>query len=99
MLSFFHLDFYAPNVLGHPDNYIPANPMSTPPHIVPEWYFLPIYAILRSIPDKSGGVAAIALVFICLLALPFLKVCMCVVQVFARFTKESFGCFWRIAYY
>uniref|UniRef100_A0A6N2K910 Cytochrome b n=1 Tax=Salix viminalis TaxID=40686 RepID=A0A6N2K910_SALVM len=52
--------FYAPNVLGHPDNYIPANPMSTPPHIVPEWYFLPIYAILRSIPDKSGGVAAIA---------------------------------------
>lgn len=65
--------FYAPNVLGHPDNYIPANPMSTPPHIVPEWYFLPIYAILRSIPDKSGGVAAIALVFICLLALPFFK--------------------------
>jgi ubiquinol-cytochrome c reductase cytochrome b subunit len=52
--------FYAPNVLGHPDNYIPANPMSTPPHIVPEWYFLPIHAILRSIPDKAGGVAAIA---------------------------------------
>jgi len=65
--------FYAPNVLGHPDNYIPANPMSTPPHIVPEWYFLPIYAILRSIPDKLGGVAAIALVFISLLALPFMK--------------------------
>lgn len=58
-------------VLGHPDNYIPANPMSTPPHIVPEWYFLPIHAILRSIPDKAGGVAAIAPVFICLLALPF----------------------------
>ncbi|KAL2921838.1 cytochrome b [Bienertia sinuspersici] len=52
--------FYAPNVLGHPDNYIPANLMPTPPHIMPEWYFLPIYAILRSIPDKSGGVAAIA---------------------------------------
>ena len=67
------LIFYAPNVLGHPDNYIPANPMSTPPHIVPEWYFLPIYAILRSIPDKAGGVAAIALVFISLLALPFFK--------------------------
>ncbi|KAL2933768.1 cytochrome b [Bienertia sinuspersici] len=65
--------FYAPNVLGHPDNYIPANPMPTPPHIVPEWYFLPIYAILRSIPDKSGGVAAIAPVFLCLLALPFFK--------------------------
>jgi ubiquinol-cytochrome c reductase cytochrome b subunit len=74
LLSFFSIwIFYAPNVLGHPDNYIPANPMSTPPHIVPEWYFLPIYAILRSIPDKAGGVAAIALVFICLLALPFFK--------------------------
>ncbi|KAK8694773.1 hypothetical protein V6N13_072318 [Hibiscus sabdariffa] len=65
--------FYAPNVLGHPDNYTPANLMPTPPHIVPEWYFLPIHAILRSIPDKSGGVAAIAPVFICLLALPFFK--------------------------
>nr|QJH91936.1 apocytochrome b [Hesperocyparis glabra] len=63
----------APNVLGHPDNYIPANPMATPPHIVPEWYFPPIYAILRSIPDKLGGVAAIALVFPPLLALPFMK--------------------------
>lgn len=65
--------FCAPNVLGHPDNYIPANPMATPPHIVPEWYFLPIYAILRSIPDKLFGVAAIALVFLSLLALPFMK--------------------------
>ncbi len=52
--------FYAPNVLGHPDNYIPANPMSTPPHIVPERYSPPIHAIPRSIPDKFGGVAAIA---------------------------------------
>jgi len=47
--------------------------MSTPAHIVPEWYFLPVYAILRSIPNKLGGVAAIALVFISLLALPFLN--------------------------
>jgi ubiquinol-cytochrome c reductase cytochrome b subunit len=65
--------FYAPNVLGHPDNYIPANPMSTPAHIVPEWYFLPVYAILRSIPNKLGGVAAIALVFVSLFALPFIN--------------------------
>jgi ubiquinol-cytochrome c reductase cytochrome b subunit len=65
--------FYAPNVLGHPDNYIPANPMSTPAHIVPEWYFLPVYAILRSIPNKLGGVLAIGLVFVCLFALPFLN--------------------------
>jgi len=65
--------FYAPNYLGHPDNYIPANPMSTPAHIVPEWYFLPVYAILRSIPNKLGGVAAIALVFLCLFLLPWLN--------------------------
>jgi ubiquinol-cytochrome c reductase cytochrome b subunit len=65
--------FFYPNTLGHPDNYIPANPMSTPAHIVPEWYFLPVYAILRSIPNKLGGVAAIALVFICLFALPFIN--------------------------
>lgn len=64
--------FYAPDLLGHPDNYIPANPMSTPAHIVPEWYFLPVYAILRSIPNKLGGVLAIALVFACLFALPWL---------------------------
>lgn len=51
--------FYAPNVLGHPDNYIPANPLVTPPHIQPEWYFLFAYAILRSIPDKLLGVLAL----------------------------------------
>ena len=65
--------YFYPNTLGHPDNYIPANPMSTPAHIVPEWYFLWVYAILRSIPNKLGGVAAIALVFISLLALPFMN--------------------------
>jgi ubiquinol-cytochrome c reductase cytochrome b/c1 subunit len=60
--------FYHPNYLGHPDNYIEANPMSTPAHIVPEWYFLPFYAILRSIPDKLMGVlamfGAIAVLFV-----------------------------------
>ncbi len=50
--------FYHPNYLGHPDNYIEANPMVTPSHIVPEWYFLPFYAILRSVPDKLFGVLA-----------------------------------------
>lgn len=72
-LFFSFFVYFAPNLLGHPDNYIPANPMSTPAHIVPEWYFLPVYAILRSIPNKLGGVAAIGLVFISLLALPFLN--------------------------
>ncbi len=60
--------FYHPNYLGHPDNYIEADPLSTPAHIVPEWYFLPFYAILRSIPDKLFGVigmfAAIAVLFV-----------------------------------
>ena len=65
--------YFYPNMMGHPDNYIPANPMSTPAHIVPEWYFLPTYAILRSIPNKLGGVAAIGLVFVCLLLLPFIN--------------------------
>jgi len=50
--------FYIPNYLGHADNYIPANPSVTPAHIVPEWYFLPFYAILRAIPNKLGGVIA-----------------------------------------
>jgi len=50
--------FYVPNYLGHADNYIEANPMQTPAHIVPEWYYLPFYAILRSIPSKLGGVIA-----------------------------------------
>jgi quinol-cytochrome oxidoreductase complex cytochrome b subunit len=48
--------FYAPNVLRHPNNFIRANPMSTPTHIVQEWYFLPIYAILRNKSNKSRGV-------------------------------------------
>ena len=48
--------FFAPNYLGHADNYIPANPLVTPAHIVPEWYFLPFYAILRAVPDKLFGV-------------------------------------------
>ncbi|HLB07691.1 MAG TPA: cytochrome b N-terminal domain-containing protein [Alphaproteobacteria bacterium] len=50
--------FYLPDYLGHADNYIEANPLVTPPHIVPEWYFLPFYAILRAIPSKLGGVVA-----------------------------------------
>jgi ubiquinol-cytochrome c reductase cytochrome b/c1 subunit len=56
LIVFAMLVFFAPNYLGHSDNYIPANPLVTPAHIVPEWYFLPFYAILRSVPDKLGGV-------------------------------------------
>lgn len=57
-IIFAYFVFFEPNYLGHPDNYIPANPMVTPAHIVPEWYFLPFYAILRAIPSKLGGVLA-----------------------------------------
>jgi ubiquinol-cytochrome c reductase cytochrome b subunit len=64
--------FFAPNFFGEPDNYIPANPMVTPPHIVPEWYFLPFYAILRSIPDKLGGVLAMFGAIGVLFVLPWL---------------------------
>ena len=62
--------FY-PNLLGHSDNYIPANPMSTPASIVPEWYLLPFYAILRSIPNKLLGVIAMFGSLLILLVLPF----------------------------
>jgi ubiquinol-cytochrome c reductase cytochrome b subunit len=72
LLFFCYLIFFSPNSLGHPDNYIPANPMLTPPHIVPEWYFLPFYAILRAIPNKLLGVAAMFGAIGILFALPWL---------------------------
>lgn len=62
--------FFSPNTLGHSDNYIPGNPMVTPASIVPEWYLLPFYAILRSIPDKLGGVIAMFSALLILLILP-----------------------------
>lgn len=65
------LVFYLPNMLGHPDNYIPANPLSTPLSIVPEWYLLPYYAILRAIPSKLGGVIAMGASLLIYLILPF----------------------------
>nr|YP_010619988.1 Apocytochrome b [Tayloriella tenebrosa]WAX04001.1 Apocytochrome b [Tayloriella tenebrosa] len=72
LFFFFSLIFFFPNALGHSDNYIEANPMVTPTHIVPEWYFLPFYAILRSIPHKLGGVIAMLLSILILIALPWL---------------------------
>ena len=64
--------FYVPNYLGDADNYIPANPLVTPAHIVPEWYFLPFYAILRSIPSKLIGVLAMFSAIALLAFLPWL---------------------------
>lgn len=71
-LFFLGFVFFAPNFFGEPDNYIPANPLVTPPHIVPEWYFLPFYAILRSIPDKLMGVLAMFGAIAVLFVLPWL---------------------------
>nr|YP_010384974.1 cytochrome b [Amusiotheres obtusidentatus]UPL64970.1 cytochrome b [Amusiotheres obtusidentatus] len=65
------LNLLTPYLLGDPDNFIPANPLVTPPHIQPEWYFLFAYAILRSIPNKLGGVIALAASVIILAILPF----------------------------
>ena len=64
--------FYAPNYMGDPVNYVPANPLATPAHIKPEWYYLPFYAILRSIPNKLLGVTAMFSSILILLALPWL---------------------------
>jgi len=61
----------SPNILGDPENFIPANPLVTPIHIQPEWYFLFAYAILRSIPNKLGGVIALVASIIILWSLPF----------------------------
>jgi ubiquinol-cytochrome c reductase cytochrome b subunit len=64
--------FFAPNILSHPDNYIKANQMVTPTHIVPEWYLLPFYAILRAVPDKLGGVIVMFASLFILMFLPWL---------------------------
>lgn len=87
------LVFFAPDLLGHPDNLIPANPYATPQHIVPEWYFLWVYAILRSIPNKAMGVVAIGLVFASLIMLPFTSA----VQVGSgKFRMASEWLFWTL---
>ena len=72
LIPFAFFVFFAPNFLGHPDNYIPANPLVTPAHIVPEWYFLPFYAILRAVPDKLFGVLAMFGAIAVLFILPWL---------------------------
>lgn len=64
---------FFPSILIDPENFIPANPLVTPTHIQPEWYFLPIYAILRSIPNKLGGVIALVISIAILYFLPFIK--------------------------
>ncbi len=72
LMIFSYFLFFKPDSMGHPDNFIPANPYSTPAHIVPEWYYLPFYAILRAVPDKLMGVVAMFASIGVLFALPWL---------------------------
>nr|UWT48926.1 cytochrome b [Retropinna semoni complex sp. 'ADM']UWT48927.1 cytochrome b [Retropinna semoni complex sp. 'ADM']UWT48928.1 cytochrome b [Retropinna semoni complex sp. 'ADM']UWT48929.1 cytochrome b [Retropinna semoni complex sp. 'ADM']UWT48930.1 cytochrome b [Retropinna semoni complex sp. 'ADM'] len=72
LLSLVALALFSPNLLGDPDNFTPANPLVTPPHIKPEWYFLFAYAILRSIPNKLGGVLALLSSILVLLLVPIM---------------------------
>jgi ubiquinol-cytochrome c reductase cytochrome b subunit len=72
LLIYAILVFYLPNLLGDPQNYIPANPLQTPPDIVPEWYFLPFYAILRSVPNKLLGVLMMFSSILVLFVVPWL---------------------------
>nr|Q508K4.1 RecName: Full=Cytochrome b; AltName: Full=Complex III subunit 3; AltName: Full=Complex III subunit III; AltName: Full=Cytochrome b-c1 complex subunit 3; AltName: Full=Ubiquinol-cytochrome-c reductase complex cytochrome b subunit [Chaetodipus arenarius]AAY23242.1 cytochrome b [Chaetodipus arenarius] len=72
LASFLSFVLFFPDLLGDPDNYSPANPLNTPPHIKPEWYFLFAYAILRSIPNKLGGVIALVLSILVLALFPLL---------------------------
>ena len=73
LLVFATFVLYYPNVLNHPDNYVEADPLHTPAHVVPEWYFLPFYAILRSIPHKALGIIAMGGAILILLAIPFIN--------------------------
>nr|CAT00569.1 cytochrome b [Cyclemys gemeli]CAT00570.1 cytochrome b [Cyclemys gemeli]CAT00571.1 cytochrome b [Cyclemys gemeli] len=86
------LALFSPNLLGDPDNFTPANPLSTPPHIKPEWYFLFAYAILRSIPNKLGGVLALLLSIFVLFMVPSLHTSKQRTSSFRPLTQILFWC-------
>ena len=93
LMIFVYFVFFNPNILGHADNYIPANPMVTPPHIVPEWYFLPFYAILRAIPHKLGGVIAMVGAILIIAILPFVNTSQIQSSTFRPLYKKFFWLF------
>lgn len=72
LFIFFCFVCFFPDKLGHSDNYIMANSLVTPPHIVPEWYFLPLYAVLRSVPNKLLGLFLIACFIVSVVTLPYM---------------------------
>nr|YP_009645819.1 cytochrome b [Emydura victoriae]QBX97491.1 cytochrome b [Emydura victoriae] len=86
------LTLFYPNLLGDPDNFTPANPLTTPPHIKPEWYFLFAYAILRSIPNKLGGVLALFMSILVLLFMPILHLSKQRTTTFRPMTQILFWC-------
>ncbi len=92
-IFFSYFIFFDPNVLGHSDNYIPANPLVTPAHIQPEWYFLFAYAILRSIPNKLLGVLALFASLLVLLVIPHIETSTVRSKQFKPISKILFWCF------
>jgi ubiquinol-cytochrome c reductase cytochrome b/c1 subunit len=93
LLFFAWFIFYIPNYLGDPDNYVQANPAVTPAHIVPEWYYLPFYAILRSIPNKLAGVVGMFSAIIVLVFLPWLDSCKVRSSKYRPLAKQFFWIF------
>jgi len=97
LFMFLGIMYYYPNLLGHSDNFIPANPLVTPAHIVPEWYFTPFYAILRACPDKLGGAIGMFSAIVLLLVLPFYSyITFCqtgVLGTYSSLAKIQYGCF------
>jgi ubiquinol-cytochrome c reductase cytochrome b subunit len=91
-LAFSYFLFYQPDLMGHPDNFNEANPLVTPPSIVPEWYFLPFYAILRAIPNKLGGVVAMVSAILIWATLPFTTQATIRSSNWKFFTKKLFWC-------
>lgn len=98
LILFFYLCIIQPWILGDPENFIPANPLVTPIHIQPEWYFLFAYAILRSIPNKLGGVVALVLSVAILYILPFLKFSIFKSHAFNLIIKFSIWVLFRILF-
>nr|ABR21110.1 cytochrome b [Sotalia guianensis] len=90
ILTLLALTLFTPDLLGDPDNYTPANPLNTPAHIKPEWYFLFAYAILRSIPNKLGGVLALLLSILILIFIPMLQTSMTRSMMFRPFSQLLF---------
>lgn len=93
LIGLFYICFFFPWALGDSENFIPANPLVTPIHIQPEWYFLFAYAILRSIPNKLGGVVALALAVLILLIMPFQPITKFRTLIFYKIRKSYFW-FW-----